>query len=103
MATMWCPEGREAEIQGWDMENVRDNCKVDKVFGTINVPLAARLLHFEGIREKPADLHEAIYDIGDPAIKLVLKRQCADVGKVIHVLRAGGDELDEALYTSGVR
>jgi hypothetical protein len=37
-----------------------------------------------------ADLHKAIRLIDDPALELVLIRECVDVGKVTHLLRAIG-------------
>ena len=41
-----------------------------------------------------AGLHDALASTGDTASELVLLRQCADVCKVVHLLRAAGATLD---------
>lgn len=41
-----------------------------------------------------AALHRKIRQIDDPAVELVLTQQCADVGKVMHLLRAVGPSVD---------
>ena len=40
-------------------------------------------------------LHDKIRTIDDPALELLLTRQCADAGKVMHLLRAVGPEIHD--------
>ena len=40
--------------------------------------------------EEMGELHEKIRSIDDPALELLLTRECADAGKVMHLLRAVG-------------
>ena len=51
--------------------------------------------HLSKIVAKVTKLHGAIDFVCDPAVELILKRKCADVGKVMYTLRANGD-----LFTS---
>ena len=46
------------------------------------------------VREMEA-LHQKIRKIDDPALELLLTRQCADAGKVMHLLRAVGPEIHD--------
>ena len=43
---------------------------------------------FMGRVEEVRELHEKLHNLEDPAVELVLTRQCAEVGKVMHLMRA---------------
>ena len=50
---------------------------------------------FAGCTRAVAALHEAVSLIGDLAVELVLTRRSADACKVTHLLRAGGDAVED--------
>ena len=79
--------------EGWYTEYIRASC-ADKrsepahVLGIEFDGLAATSLQFDEIANTVADLHEAISHVEATATELVLLRKCADVCKVVHLLRA---------------
>ena len=66
------------------------------MLGVVQGPASSQSDHFCKLVEKASTIHQAIDGVSDPAVELILKRKCADVGKVMFTLRASGDSLDEA-------
>ncbi len=91
----------------WATDYVRLTCKVHEpnspteVLGAIIAQdHAATEAHFLEASAKAAHTHSAIRLVEDTACELVLTRRCADVCKVTHLLRTGGDRVSpEALAT----
>ena len=54
--------------------------------------------HFEDIMQKVKTLHASIDVVDDPATQFVLKDSCADVSKVMHLLRLSGDILSTGAH-----
>ena len=96
----WIPAGCEAECEGWLTLYVLDTCKEVQpldphiCLGVMLGEQQAVSGHFEGIQRKVEELHKAIEEISDPAVELVLKKECADVAKVTNLLRTSGDRLE---------
>ena len=81
------------EGQGTDAGNGGDNLTV--ACSGNGTGATAFNSQFEGCTRSVAALHEAVGLIGDPAVELVLTRRCADACKVTHLLRAGGDVVED--------
>ena len=45
--------------------------------------------------EKVADLHQSLAQVDDTASELILLRMCADVCKIVHLLRTAGPAIEE--------
>ncbi len=52
-------------------------------------------MQFETATEQVAELHEALALVEDTACEMILLRKCADVCKVVHLLRAAGPFIGE--------
>ena len=102
----WIPCGHEADCSGWDTPYVRDTCRIldshsdSKVLGVVLGSQLSRTAHFEAALSRAQALHEAIDSVGDAAVEVVLKSECAGVAKVVHILRATGDLLPLASLSS---
>ena len=85
---------------------MRDTCKIldahsdSKVLGVVLGTTPSRTAHFEAALSRAQALHEAIDLVGDAAVEVVLKSECAGVSKVLHILRATGDLLPTAALSS---
>ena len=71
-----------------------------KVLGVVLGDVHGRVSHFEAALANAQSMHEAIDRVGDAAVELVLKGECAGVSKVVHILRATGDLLPPAVLSS---
>ena len=49
---------------------------------------------FRTITTKIGHLHDALATTDDTATELILLRQCADVCKIVHLLRAAGPQIE---------
>ena len=98
---IFCPPNRANEIAGWDTAYVRETCNivpldepikyVGGILGTHDQVAEA----FQKTCSKVEKLHEAIDVVEDAATELVLKKECADVCKIIYTLRLNGDRIPE--------
>ena len=94
-----CPEGREAEFEGWATQYVRSTCKVLSnnapavALGATIGSTADVKESFGKVCDKVLRKREAISSLGSSAAELVLTRRCADVGNVNYWLRCYGDVL----------
>ena len=62
----------------------------------LGVEIGNERAQFDAKVEELKTLQQKIRRIDDPVLELLLTQQCADVGKVIHLLRAVGPDLGEA-------
>ena len=103
-STVWLfakPEDANA-INGWDTDYIRDTCKI-RVDGEASKYLGGTLgsreqigANFAGVVTKTGDLHDSIGEIDDPATQMVLRGSCADVNKVVYLLRLNGDKMNKS-------
>jgi hypothetical protein len=62
----------------------------------LGVGLTDVAVQLEAKIEQTAELHKALADLDDPAIELILIRQCVEVNRITHLLRAIGPTLPSA-------
>lgn len=74
---------------------VRTSAEPYKVLG-VQLRVHDAITQFDDRTKTVAAIHELIGGIADPAIELVLVRQCAEVNRVTYLLRALGPELARA-------
>ena len=92
------PEDSDA-IRGWDTAYVRDTCRIragDDASKYLGGTLGSRDqigANFDRVVATTGELHDAIGGIDDPATQMVLRSSCADVNKVVYLLRLNGDKL----------
>ena len=97
VARLFGPSLSENEQEDWATEHVRASCKVpDKeepleVLG-INIGTAPEAQLSEAVR-KMESIHEALSLVEDCGVELSLARHCADVCRLVHLLRARGSDL----------
>ena len=80
----------------WVTEYIRETCVLkpanagSEVLGVCIGSDAMRQTQVTAAMMKIQALHASLVDLEDPAVELVLGRQCADVAKLSHLLRAAG-------------
>ena len=85
---------------------MQDTCKIveashdSKVLGFVLGANNGRVNHFQSALANAQAMHEAIDLVGDSAVEVVLKSECAGVAKVVHILRATGDRLSQEALAS---
>ena len=94
------PDALQAIEDGWVTEAVRHTCKLaapNSCSEVLGATTGCQDELFESRLRLLRDLHGNLAQVDDPAVELTLGRACADVARVIHLLRAGGDGVSEGL------
>ena len=94
------PETAMATISAeWSDGNVARTCKrppANSDAHVLGIDLEANpASQFDETSSKIDEIHRAIHELQDPGIELVLLRNCADVCKITHLLRAKGHQIPE--------
>jgi hypothetical protein len=81
----------------WKTERIKDTTSEDpaRQQHVLGVDFGAVAMQFEAATEQVAELHEALALVEDTACEMILLRKCADVCKVVHLLRAAGPSIGE--------
>ena len=83
----------------WITDHVRDTCKLREpnapveVLGALIGSHAETAAQFDAQLGSLRGLHAALEPLADPAVELTLGRACADLCKMVHLLRIHGDVL----------